>query len=85
MDNNGNGNMEKVVSKIRKLLALAGEGNPERAEAEAAMLKAQEMLLQYGMSTESIQFANEEQEKKEVVHESFEWGNGKQLQWWMRI
>lgn len=83
MEQNGNG-MEKVVLKVRKLLALAGEGNPERAEAEAAMLKAQEMLLQYGLSMEGIQFANEEQEKKEVVQEGFAWGNGRKLQWWMK-
>lgn len=37
---------EKVLEKIKKLLALAGN-NPSEEEAKAAMLKAQELMLRY--------------------------------------
>jgi hypothetical protein len=84
MDNNGNGNMEKVVSKIRKLLALAGGGNPERAEAEAAMLKAQELLFAHSLTMGDVAFKEGEQEKKEVVEEGVAYGSGKKLSWWIK-
>lgn len=45
---------EKIQNKIKKLLALAGN-NPNQQEAEAAFLKAQEMLLQYKIEMHEIE------------------------------
>lgn len=44
-------NTDKIVDKIRKLLALAEDG-ANTAEGEAAMLKAQKMMAEYGVSVE---------------------------------
>ena len=44
---------EKVRNKIRKLLNLSGN-NPNAQEAEAAFLKAQELLLQYKIEMHEI-------------------------------
>lgn len=44
---------EKVRNKIRKLLNLSGN-NPNAQEAEAAFLKAQELLLQYKIDMHEI-------------------------------
>lgn len=45
---------EKIQSKIKKLLNLAGN-NPNKEEAESAFLKAQEMLLQYKIEMHEIE------------------------------
>lgn len=44
---------EKIIEKIRKLLSLA-ENNPNPAEAESAMLKAQELLLQHAIDMADV-------------------------------
>lgn len=44
-------NTDKIIEKIRKLLALAEDG-ANTAEGEAAMLKAQKMMAEYGVSVE---------------------------------
>ncbi len=44
---------EKIIEKIRKLLALS-ENNSNSSEAELAMLKAQELLLQYKIEMNEI-------------------------------
>lgn len=44
---------EKVIERIKKLLALANN-NPNEAEAEAAMAKAQAMLEQHNLDVASI-------------------------------
>ena len=40
--------MNKMLDKVRKLLALAGN-NPSEEEAQAAALKAQELIAQYNL------------------------------------
>lgn len=44
---------EKIIEKIRKLLSLS-ENNSNSSEAELAMLKAQELLLQYKIEMNEI-------------------------------
>lgn len=41
-------NMDKMIDKVRKLLALAGN-NPSEEEAQAAALKAQKLIAQYNL------------------------------------
>lgn len=43
-----------IVNKIQKLLALAGN-NPSENEAKAALLKAQELMVQYNVNMEGLQ------------------------------
>jgi hypothetical protein len=45
---------EKITAKIKKLLNLAGN-NPNKEEAQAAMLKAQELLLQYKIEMHEVE------------------------------
>lgn len=44
----------KILAKIRKLLALAGN-NPSQEEAQAAALKAQELLAEHGLSMAEVE------------------------------
>jgi hypothetical protein len=46
--------MADIADKIQKLLALAGN-NPNEAEAEAALLKAQELMAQYNVDMDGLQ------------------------------
>lgn len=57
-----------IISKIEKLLALAGN-NPSEAEAQAAMLKAQELMAQHNL--DMAQFKDQPKEKKEAVVDYF--------------
>lgn len=57
-----------IISKIEKLLALAGN-NPSEAEAQAAMLKAQKLMAEYNL--DMAQFQDKPQGKKEAVTEYF--------------
>ena len=62
---------EKLVSKIQKLLSLAGSSNPH--ESEAATLKANELMINYNLerlhSTNSNSHENEETAYvKRVLH-----------------
>ncbi len=57
---------EDVLSKVKKLLAVA-EGSNFEQEAQNAMLKAQEFMLKHGITTEDIDF---QEGKKEVTDES---------------
>ena len=41
-------NMERILEKIRRALALAGD-NPNEHEALAAALKAQELMAKYNI------------------------------------
>lgn len=45
-------NEDKIVDKIKKLLALS-KNNPSEQEAQAAMLKAQELMAQYNIDIET--------------------------------
>lgn len=59
---------KNIISKIEKLLALAGN-NPSEAEAQAAMLKAQKLMAEHNL--DMAQFKGQPQEKKEAVTEYF--------------
>lgn len=56
----------KIADKIRKVLAKA-TNNPSQGEAEAALLKAQELLLKHGMSMSDLQVGGEN--SKEIIKE----------------
>ena len=70
---------KNIISKIEKLLALAGN-NPSEAEAQAAMLKAQKLMAENNLTMKTLN-QNKEPQKKEVVQEWFEGGQSCQ---WMR-
>ncbi len=55
------GKQNKIVEKIKKLLALAGN-NPSEKEAQAAYAKAQALMAQY-----SIELSEESGEEVEIV------------------
>lgn len=59
---------EKIISKIEKLLALAGN-NPSEHEAQAALLKAQQLMAKYSLDMAQLQ--DKPQEKKEAITEFF--------------
>ena len=62
--------MEKnIISKIEKLLALAGN-NPSETEAQAAMLKAQQLMAQHNL--DMSQFQDQPQEKKKAIQDYVE-------------
>lgn len=66
----------KIIDKVKKLLALTV--SPYADEAEAAMLKAQELLLRHGLTISDIQ---SEKPAKEVVDERVDVGQ-KRNDWW---
>lgn len=56
-----------IVSKIKKLLALAEKGGTE-AEANSAMAKAQELLAKHGLSMEAIdEFGAPEKVERDIT------------------
>lgn len=55
---------KNIISKIEKLLALAGN-NPSEVEAQAAMLKAQKLMAEHNLDL--AQFKDQPKEKKEAV------------------
>ena len=59
---------KNILSKIEKLLALAGN-NPSEAEAQVAMLKAQKLMAEHNL--DMAQFQDKPQEGKEAVTEYF--------------
>ncbi|ACV63259.1 hypothetical protein Dtox_2450 [Desulfofarcimen acetoxidans DSM 771] len=67
---------ERVINKIKKVLVLSNSPYPE--EAKTAMLKAQELMLQHGLSMADVQF--ETKEDKEVVDQSVYEVN--RITWW---
>lgn len=48
-------NLDKVIERINKLLALARDGGATEAEAELAMAKAQEMMAEYNLSAATLE------------------------------
>ena len=60
---------KNIISKIEKLLALAGN-NPSEAEAQAAMLKAQKLMAEHNLDL--AQFKDKPQEKKEAIKDYVE-------------
>lgn len=70
---------KSVKSKIVKLFALAGN-NPSQEEAQAALLKAQELMAQHNLTMSDVQI--EEQPTKVIEHgQAME---GEKLGWWKR-
>lgn len=57
---------EDILSKVKKLLAVA-EGSNYEQEAQNAMLKAQEFMLKHNLTIEDIEF---KEDKKEVTDET---------------
>lgn len=57
-------NENKIISKIEKLLALAGN-NPSEQEAQAALLKAQQLMTEHNL--DMSQFQGQSKEEKEAV------------------
>lgn len=63
---------EKIIEKIKNLMSLASN-NPSKAEAEAAALKAQELMAKYHIDMESV-----DAEEREKIDEMYvEVGMGK--------
>lgn len=60
--------LENVLQKVRGLLALSGN-NPSQAEAQAAALKAQELIAKYNLTLTDV-----EKETQEIVTSSYETG-----------
>lgn len=69
---------EKVIDRVRKLFALAGN-NPSQAEAQSAMMKAQDILAEAGLSMLEVTPAST---KIEVGTASL--GESRRLTWWRR-
>ena len=74
MENRNN----EVLEKIQKLLALAGN-NPSQAEAKAAMLKAQELMLKYHIENP------ETVEDDKVINVFYDLGNRKKTEFVLMI
>ena len=68
-----NVNAEKVIEKIRKVLELS-KNNPSENEAQAAALKAQELMAQYHISMADIEDVDG---IEEIVEEHVTVGSGK--------
>lgn len=64
MKNTQDEKIEKVLDKVKKLFALAGN-NPSEAEAQAAALRAQELIAKYNLDI------TEDDEKLEITESSF--------------
>jgi hypothetical protein len=59
---------ESILRKVRKALALAGN-NPSEQEAQTAMLMAQRIMAQYGLSIGDVE-VHQDQHKRNVVHKA---------------
>lgn len=69
-------NLEKILEKVKKLLALAGN-NPSQEEATAAALKAQELIAKYNLDltdTEKEELEIAQAEYKTGVDKSWKYG-----------
>lgn len=59
---------EKIIEKVQKLINLAGN-NPNEAEAQAAMLKAQQLMAQYHIDAKAIGEKPEDKKVESVIIE----------------
>ena len=64
---------EDILSKVKKLLAVA-EGSNYEQEAQNAMLKAQEFMLKHNLTMEDIEF-KEELYRKNIEKEEIKISN----------
>lgn len=65
--------MEKIIEKIKKLLAMTEENGASKNEAMIAALKAQKLMAEYNIDITDIRNGEESQE---IIEESFNCGNG---------
>lgn len=65
--------MEKIIEKIRKLLAMTEERGASENEAMVAALKAQKLMAEYNLTVADIETGDDHEE---IVEESFDCGNG---------
>jgi hypothetical protein len=72
--------MEKIVDKVRKLLATA-KGTTSEEEAQTSMLLAQKLLAKHGISMSDVDI--EEQDSKNVVEENVTDPSGR-TPWWKK-
>ena len=63
----GTDKVEAMLEKVKKLLALAGN-NPSEAEAQAAALRAQELIAKYNLTV------TDDEEKLEMSESKFQTG-----------
>lgn len=68
LNNQEKENLEKMLEKVKKLLALAGN-NPSQEEATAAALKAQELIARYNLN-----LTDTEKETMEMAQAEFKTG-----------
>jgi hypothetical protein len=62
----------KLIEKLKKLLALAGN-NPSQAEAELAMAKAQALALEHGIDI-ALAYIKEEEEDTDILMDKVDMG-----------
>jgi Protein of unknown function (DUF2786) len=72
--------MEKIVNRVRKALALAND-NPSDEEAHTAMLLAQKMLARHGLTLKDVE--GEQEGLKKVVEKSVTEPSGR-IPWWKK-
>jgi len=65
-----NDKVEKILDKVRKALALAGN-NPSEEEAKAAALKAQELLAKYNLTMKDL---GEDTEEEKLIFKHYTTG-----------
>jgi hypothetical protein len=75
-----NKEIEKVINKVRKALALAND-NPSDNEAHTAMLLAQQMLAKHGMTMKDVE--GEQEDLKKVVEVNIIDYTGR-IPWWKK-
>ena len=63
-------NDSKLIDRLKKLLALAGN-NPSQSEAEAALSKAQAIAIEHGIDLAMI---GETENEEEIVRDEMEFG-----------
>lgn len=67
-------NKEKILDKIKGLLALGDTNrNDSEEEAKAAMLKAQQLMAKYDISAEEVEGENEEQYSHEMCEHKWDY------------
>ena len=71
---------EKVLEKIKKLFALGNDLRGNEIESQSAILKAQQLMAEYGISHTDIQdgtnFPNEVQDNSITGYKNLEWWHG---------
>lgn len=63
---------DKIIDRLKKLLALAGN-NPSAAEAEAAMAKAQAVAIEHGIDL-AMMGESQSQSESEIIRDEMEFG-----------